>query len=170
MCSPCQSGSVNQCQVREAVPPGEGGDFDWVMRAPMRAPVKDCCVTDVDPASGRMVTTCDLEQGCGWVAENDVCRFTTDGGVHSTLQSCVSENPGAVPGGETKAWFPPCEGGNITNCYYPSMDACLPSVFGKMRQQAAAAQSCERYVCEGQGVMGADGRMSFPAGACKCAK
>jgi len=172
MCSPCQSGAVNQCQSRES-PPG-GGDFDWLLRTTQMAPVKECCATAKDE-SGRLVTTCDMEQGCGWMAgpllakDEMSCRFTTNGATYPTLESCVgAENPGRVVTGEHKAWFPPCDGGNITDCYYPSMDACLPSVFGKMRAIQPPA-ACQNYVCQGE-MVELDGRMTFPAGACKCAK
>lgn len=168
MCSPCQSGSVNQCQTRAA--PTGGGDFDWLLRTTQMAPVKECCTTATD-AMGRLTTTCDMEQGCGWTAgpfltDEMSCRFTTNGATYPTLETCVAENPGPVVTGDHKAWFPPCTDGNITDCYFPSTDACLPGVFGKMRA-AQKPTTCQRYVCEGA-MVESGGNMSFPAGACRC--
>jgi hypothetical protein len=183
-CSPCQSGSVNYCQT--VVPPAPtDGDFDWILEAqrqqrgmgvPMSAPISECCETTINPITGAEITTCDVEQGCGWSAgpylsDENSCRFTTEGASYPTHESCLSENPGSgpvAPAGTHVDWFPPCSGDEISNCYYPNVDSCLPAVFGKPQQAPSAGGQCSNYVCDGAGMIDSAGRVSFPSGACRC--
>lgn len=190
-CSPCQSGSVNYCQT--VVPPettGEG-DFDWILQAqkgqrqqggmavPMSAPVSECCTTSVNPTTGAEITTCDVEQGCGWVAgpylsDEMSCRFTTEGATYATHEQCMVENPGSGavgPAGTHVDWFPPCGPDQISDCYYPNVDACLPAVFGRPQPQSkppSKTGQCSTYVCDASQMIDSAGRISFPSGACKC--
>jgi hypothetical protein len=186
-CSPCQSGSVNHCQT--VVPPAPTeNDFDWILEAqrqqrgggvvPMSAPISECCETTINPITGAEITTCDVEQGCGWSAgpylsDETSCRFTTEGATYPTHEACLSENPGAGsvgPAGTHVDWFPPCSGDEISNCYYPNVDACLPAVFGRPQAPKgvmAAAAHAGKYVCDGAGVINSAGRMSFPSSACR---
>jgi hypothetical protein len=179
MCSPCQSGSVNYCQT-VAPPATEDGEFDWILQSqrmpvPMSAPISECCTTETHPDTGAQITTCDVEQGCGWTAgqflsDEMSCRFTTEGATYATHEECLSQNPGAPVGtaGTHVDWFPPCAPGESDGCYYQNVDACLPAVFGK--HKSAARAGCPRYVCDGAQVIDSAGRVSFPRGACKCAQ
>jgi hypothetical protein len=154
MCAPCQSGAVNYCQS-VTQPSQVGGDVDWLFespkgpmgaaQAPVAAGVSDCCTTELDPLSGLYKTTCDTQQGCGWVAgpfltEEMSCKFTTSGATYSTFDECLADNPPTGSGVGTQIdWFPPCGMEQVQNCYYPNVDACLPAVFGKAKQMAAEA-------------------------------
>lgn len=186
-CSPCQSGSVNYCQTVVPPAPTEGGDFDWILEAqrqgkprmavPMSAPISECCETSVNPVTGAEITTCDVEQGCGWVAgpylsEEQSCKFTTEGAAYATHEQCVAENPGSGPVGPAGThvdWFPQCGPDEISNCYYSNVDACLPAVFGRQRQQQHANNGqCSSYVCDASQMIDSAGRVSFPSDACRC--
>jgi hypothetical protein len=186
-CSPCQSGAVNYCQT--VVPPestGEG-DFDWILEAqrrqrpggmavPMSAPISECCTASVNPITGAEITTCDVEQGCGWVAgpylsDEMSCRFTTEGATYATHEQCVAENPGSGPVGPAGThvdWFPPCGPDQISDCYYPNVDACLPAVFGRPKPRPQNQGQCNTYVCDASQMIDSAGRISFPSSACKC--
>ena len=179
MCSPCQDGMINHCQTVAPPRTGGEGEFDWVMRAPqhmavpMSTPISECCITETDPVTGKQVTTCDLEAGCGWTAgkylsDEVSCRFTTEGATYPTLQECVSENRAKpdAPAGTHVAWFPQCRPGEVQGCYYDSVDQCLPSVFGK--QRAPSTPSCSAYVCDASQAVEKDGRISFSKSACRC--
>lgn len=170
MCSPCQSGAVNYCQTVVPQKNGEGG-FDWVMRrpVPMSAPISECCTTETNSTTGAQITTCDLEQGCGWSAgpylsDEMSCRFTTEGATYPTHEACLADNPGAPVGvsGTHVDWFPECAAGESKECYYKNVDACLPAVFGKKKSV------CSSYVCDGAQVIDSAGRISFPSGSCRC--
>jgi hypothetical protein len=176
MCSPCQSGAVNYCQTVAPPASGEEGEFDWVLRAqrmpvPMSAPISECCSTETGP-DGAQTTTCDVEQGCGWAAgkflsDETSCRFTTEGATYPTHSACLAENPGGAvgPAGTHVDWFPPCDAGSTSECYYPSVDACMPAVFGR---PAAMQGACSQYVCTGPAI-DSGGRMSFARDSCTCA-
>jgi len=146
-CSPCQSGAVNYCQTVSPPAPGTGGGVDWIMEAarqggaPLSAPISQCCETQIDEVTGELVTVCDTEMGCGWVSTNNLCAFTTEGGTYPTVQDCLATNPGSGMGpvGTHLDWFPPCEGGDTSQCYFDGINSCLPSVFG--RQQGARVVS-----------------------------
>ena len=120
-CSPCQSGSANYCQT--VVPPAPTDtDFDWILESqrqqrmpvPLSASISECCDTTINPITGAEITTCDVEQGCGWTAgqylsDETSCRFTTEGATYPTHESCLSENPGSgptAPAGTHVEWFP----------------------------------------------------------------
>ena len=133
--------------------------------------------TYIDPDTGAEITTCDVEQGCGWVAgpylsDEMSCRFTTEGATYATHEQCVSENPGSGPVGPAGThvdWFPPCGPDQISDCYYPNVDACLPAVFGRPKPKPQAKQGqCSTYVCDASQMIDSAGRISFPSGACKC--
>lgn len=182
-CSPCQSGSMNYCQFHDT-----GDDnLDWILQsarqpaAAVAAGVSDCCSTVTDPSSGQYKTTCDTTQGCGWIAgpflsDQVSCKFTTQGATYSTYEACQEANITTEPSMSGETWFPPCTGDAVTDCYYPSLDACMPAVFGQQRRQAAAAAamrattSCTNYVCDATKGIRSGGRVHFPATACKCSK
>ena len=168
VCAPCQSGSSNFCRTAPPSTGGDDGKFDWVMESArnpvMAAAVSECCATTLDAATGAYNTTCDLEQGCGWM-DSAGCKFTTSGATHATFAACQSAVGGGGAGGPTQGdWFPQCGAGETANCYYPNVDACLPAVFGKQR----AAAACAAYVCDGAHTIDAAGRRSFPSSACRC--
>lgn len=189
VCAPCSNGSVNHCQtVPRADDNGTDGKFDWLFESARRvasvsnanrripvaaATVADCCTTTLDAASGMYKTNCDTSQGCGWVAgpyltEEMSCKFTTDGATYASFDECRAANPGSGGGGiaDQMDWFAPCGDDQITNCYYPSIDACMPAVFGK--QRAVQPTTCSSYVCNGAVSYEKDGRIAFPSSSCRC--
>ena len=192
VCSPCQSGAVNRCKtvVRQREGGGQGNDgegkFDWLydsqrtVAAAAASKVSDCCTTELDPNSGLYKTTCDTAQGCGWVAgpfltENVSCKFATTGATYASFDECQADNvaPAPVADPQNGKWFPPCGPGQVTNCYYPNLDACLPANFGKQKiaapAPAPAQHECSAYVCDAAyASIDAEGRMSFPGSSCRC--
>jgi len=185
LCSPCESGAVNYCQTAEQAPDSGEGKFEWLFEsarggggAAAAAKVSECCMTELDPQSGMYKTTCNVEDGCGWVAgpflgDEPSCRFTTDDAAYATFESCRSANPSSLTPGGGLDWFPPCEADQVKNCYYPNVDTCLPAVFGKqkaaaMKAAASSPDACPMYVCDGSSSLDIGGRRSFPSSACHC--
>ena len=164
MCSPCQSGAVNYCQTVTPPATGEDGQFDWVLEAarrgvppqsmavPLAASISECCETTTHPETGAQMTTCDVEQGCGWVSgeflsDQKSCKFTTEGATFATHEDCLAVTPGAGPVGPAGThvdWFPQCAEGQTEACYYPDVDTCLPAIFNRPRAAGAqkAAGAC----------------------------
>lgn len=184
-CSPCQSGSVNNCRTN---PEGQVDEnpYEWIFAStrsvPVAAGVSDCCTTVADPTSGMYNTTCDTTKGCGWVAgpyltDEITCKFTTEDAKYASFEECQTANPAPTtttdPGGD---WFPPCSDEVVTDCYFPDVDACMPAVFGQQRRQALAAAAarmeltptCTTYVCNAPSTLDSTGRLSFAADACHC--
>ena len=177
-CTPCDQGSSNVCraQTLPSTTPSEG-DFDWVLEQQRRlksgvvaAAVSDCCVTDIDANTGFEVSICDVSKGCGWVTLPNTnptnCIFTTQGATYPTLRECSATIQGIGPVAVgTGDWFPPCSDTDQINCYYSSVDECLPAIFGKPK--LANSTQCAAYLCRGQAKMD-NGKLTFPHGACTC--
>jgi len=185
VCAPCQSGSVNYCRTPAGGATDEEGKFDWVLesmrgQSSVAAGVSDCCTTELDPVSGLYRTTCDPEKGCGWVAgpfltDKMSCKFTTDGAQYPSLKTCQASLSGGAGAGGEGAWFPPCGADEVSNCYYPDVNSCMPAVFGNQRRGGMLTRpgppppSCMTYVCDaGTYTVDANGQRSFPMSSCRC--
>ena len=97
--------------------------------------------------------------------------------------SAVIKGPIMKPGDV----YGPCEGDQVTDCYYGSMDDCINIAFdpaaGDPRYQVARAgpkfqgamlkakreAQCPQFVCESKGYKAVGGKITFDKDACKCA-
>ena len=162
MCVPCQYGSQNLCQtVAEAPPPDDGSSLDWVFTS-ARAAVSACCKPTMDDV-GQQVTVCDVTQGCGWTpSATGACTFVTTNATYPTLAACMADYPApSVEVGTRVDWYPPCAAGQTNECFFDSMDSCLPQTFPAQRSAAPLA-----FVCTGSGRVDASGNRTFSQRDC----
>jgi hypothetical protein len=96
--------------------------------------------------------------------------------------SAVIKGPIMQPGDV----YGPCEGEQVTNCYYPSMDDCINIAFdpaaGDPRYQLARSgpkfqgamlkakreAQCPQFMCSSKGYTAKGGKIMFDKDACKC--